>query len=135
MERKLQTGSKRRLVVFVFILIFSVQKTYQCIVSYEGYEVKTELATFTIGKGKPVADLDEGYINSYGNDCLLIAAAYDGGALSETYTMNLSKDDTFIDIDTALEPFYEKLDDNVDKIKIFIWDNLNSMIPMTKTAE
>ena len=112
-----------------------VQKTYQCIVSYEGYEVKTELATFTIGKGIPVADLDEGYINSYGNDCLLIAAAYDGGALSETYTMNLSKDDTFIDIDTALEPFSEKLDDNVDKIKIFIWDNLNSMIPMTKTAE
>lgn len=114
-----------------------MQETYRCDVSYEDYEIKTDLATFTIGRGTPIAHFEDGYINSHGNDCLLVAAAYNGSELLATYTMELSKDVTFIDIDLALDPLFEKIDDDVDvdKIKIFFWDNLNDMTPLGIVAE
>ena len=114
-----------------------VQKTYQCTVSYEGYVLSTDYATFTIGKGKPVVDFEEGYINSCGNDCLLIVAVYNGSELLATHTKALSKDETFMDIDTVLSPLFEKIgeDESIDKIKIFFWDSLGNMKPIRNAAE
>ena len=118
-------------------IVSGTQKTYFCAVSYEGYEIKSDLATFTIGRGTPIAHFEDGYINSHGNDCLLVAAAYNGSELLATYTMELSKDVAFIDINLALDPLFEKIDDDVDvdKIKIFFWDNLNDMTPLGIVAE
>lgn len=114
-----------------------VQKTYQCTVSYEGYALSTGYATFTIGKGKPVVDFEEGYINSYGNDCLLIAAVYNGSELLATHIEALSKDDTFIDVDTVFSPLFEKIgeDESIDKIKVFFWDSMDNMKPIRDAAE
>ena len=130
-------GAAAAVTIDTNILGNGVQKTYQCTVSYEGYEISTDYVTFTVGNGKPAADFEKGYINSYGNDCLLLAAVYNNGELLAAHTTALNKDDTFIDIDTVLSPLFDKLgdDESIDKIKIFFWDSLENITPVGDISE
>lgn len=113
------------------------QRTYQCTVSYEGYELKTDCATFIIGKGEPAVNFDVGYIESKGNDCTVVAAVYNGSEFLTAAAARLNKDDAFTDIDTLFNPLFEKLDEDTefDEMKLFFWDSIGSMKPICKAID
>ncbi len=111
-------------------------KTYRCTVSCGGYVQKTDFATFIIGKGKPTADLENEYVKISGNDCVLVAAVYNGNKLAAVRFVNLNKDDAYINIDTVIDPLWDDIGDSeCDMLKLFFADSLDNMKPIGDISE
>ena len=97
---------------------------------------KTDCVTFIIGKGKPTADLENEYVKVSGNDCVLVAAVYNGNMLAAVRFVNLNKDDAYINIDTVIDPIWDDIGSaECDMLKLFFADSLGNMKPIGDITE
>ena len=108
------------------------QRVYKCVISCRGYSVSSDYAICTFGSTYPRIEYDSGkdfvFVQTYDQGAVLEIAAYRDGKLLATKTTEIKANSG---------PFFlpypfDKIKDGADCLKIFLWDGLDTMKPLTK---
>ena len=107
------------------------QKLYKCVISCKRYSVSTDYAICTFGSNTPHIEYDSGKdfvcAKNYDKDAVLALVSYRNGKLLAIKTKELKANSGPFYLS---DPFYE-IKDGADCLKIFLWDGLDSMNPLT----
>lgn len=101
--------------------------SYRCVISCEGYERNTKIATYTFGVGKPEVNSETLVINPRGNDLVVVLAAYDANGKM----MDLAFEPISANAGPAVLRFEDfDVDETAVKYCIFLWKDFKTMIPL-----
>lgn len=109
------------------------QRVYKCVISCKGYSVSTDYAICTFGSSTPRIEYDSGKdfvcVKNYDKDAVLAVAAYRDGKLLATETTELKANSGPFFLSC---PFGKiNYGAGADCLKIFLWDGLDTMNPLT----
>lgn len=101
--------------------------SYRCVISCEGYEKSTKIATYTFGVGKPEIDSETLVVNPRGNDLVAVLAGYD----ADGKMIDLAFEPISADAGPAALRFEDfDVDESAVKLCIFLWKDFKTMIPL-----